>query len=432
MLRRIFRRCNNFQNDYKGLQSSPQITMKGDLMKLSQEHATRKPAFAHLKNKCASHSLSKRVKLLICLTMAAVVLAGAGVTAAAASLRNYMVTDGMVTRELISFIALDESALLEKTNMTLNQHDLTELRNTDANNYLLTVTRRHEITVTADGITGNYVVNSGNVAEALYELGIMLDNDDVCSLSLSEQIADGDVITVDRVEYATVQQDQVVDYSEYMALVKNSDTLDDDALKQGQTGVVTHVYQNKLVNGEVAESELISQSVGNVTDQTTTTQAATTQAATTQKKPQTTTSVSVPDTDSDAAVAYASNGKAVSCISTLTPSSTIWLDDNGVPLHYTAKYTGSATAYYDAYNTGLTASGRKPQKGYIAVNPKMFPYGTRLYIRTPSGSYIYGYAVAADTGGFVYNSNTIADLYFDTYEECVQFGRRNIEIYVLD
>lgn len=38
--------------------------------------------------------------------------------------------------------------------------------------------------------------------------------------------------------------------------------------------------------------------------------------------------------------------------------------------------------------------------GHIAVNPKQFPYGTELYIVSLDGKFVYGYCMAADTGGF--------------------------------
>ncbi len=70
--------------------------------------------------------------------------------------------------------------------------------------------------------------------------------------------------------------------------------------------------------------------------------------------------------------------------------------------------------------------------GRVAVDPDQIPYGTKLYIVSSDGRYVYGYAVAADTGGFVWNgSGTTVDLYMNTYSECMSFGRRTVEIYVL-
>ena len=52
---------------------------------------------------------------------------------------------------------------------------------------------------------------------------------------------------------------------------------------------------------------------------------------------------------------------------------------------------------------------------------------------TEDGSYVYGYCVAGDTGSFIYDgTGTIVDLFFNTVEECYEFGRRSVIIYVLD
>ena len=117
-------------------------------------------------------------------------------------------------------------------------------------------------------------------------------------------------------------------------------------------------------------------------------------------------------------------------VSTLTPTLNIEFDKNGVPLNYKSKMVSRATAYtYTGHNC---ATGVAPEPGYIAVNPKVIPYGTKMYIRTADGSFIYGYAVAADTGGFVSNHPTGVDLFMSTRSACISFGVRNVEIYILE
>lgn len=125
------------------------------------------------------------------------------------------------------------------------------------------------------------------------------------------------------------------------------------------------------------------------------------------------------------------NKNAVKTISPLDFN--VELDENGIPKNYSQKLTGRATAYCSTEPGGNhTATGKVAQVGYIAVNPKIIPYGTKMYIKTADNKYIYGCAVAEDTGGFVnWNNPPIADLYFDTEAECYQFGIRNIEIYIL-
>lgn len=88
------------------------------------------------------------------------------------------------------------------------------------------------------------------------------------------------------------------------------------------------------------------------------------------------------------------------------------------------------TAY--AYTGGgLTASGVPCQVGRVAVDPKVIPLGTRLYIEAYDGkSWTYGYAVASDTGGSI-KGNKI-DLYRNTESECINFGVRKAKVYVLN
>ena len=44
---------------------------------------------------------------------------------------------------------------------------------------------------------------------------------------------------------------------------------------------------------------------------------------------------------------------------------------------------------------------------------------------------MYGYAVAGDTGGAAMNGHIVVDVFYDTYEECVMFGRRDMNVYVI-
>ena len=120
----------------------------------------------------------------------------------------------------------------------------------------------------------------------------------------------------------------------------------------------------------------------------------------------------------------------VETVSPLTPSSPIELDANGRPVNYEKLITGKATAY-SPRDGGFTATGKRAQVGYVAVDPDIIPYGTELYIITSDGSIVYGYAVAEDTGGFTKSGKIAVDLFFNTYEECIEFGVRNVEIYVL-
>lgn len=87
-----------------------------------------------------------------------------------------------------------------------------------------------------------------------------------------------------------------------------------------------------------------------------------------------------------------------------------------------------ATAYTPdpAENGGwsVTALGTALRRGVVAVDPRVIPLGTELYIEG------YGYAVAEDTGGAI-KGNRI-DLLFETRSESYWFGRRTVTVYILN
>jgi 3D (Asp-Asp-Asp) domain-containing protein len=91
----------------------------------------------------------------------------------------------------------------------------------------------------------------------------------------------------------------------------------------------------------------------------------------------------------------------------------------------------SATAYTtERQQNKITATGSTARVGAIAVDPKIIPYGTLMYVEAIDGSWVYGYATAEDCGGGI-KGNKI-DLFFDTYDECIQFGVKKAVVYILE
>ena len=74
--------------------------------------------------------------------------------------------------------------------------------------------------------------------------------------------------------------------------------------------------------------------------------------------------------------------------------------------------------------TGLTHIGVPAKKGVIAVDPRVIPLGSRVYVDG------YGYALAADTGSAI-KGNRI-DVCFDTHQEALDWGMRRLKVYILE
>lgn len=83
----------------------------------------------------------------------------------------------------------------------------------------------------------------------------------------------------------------------------------------------------------------------------------------------------------------------------------------------------SATAYT---NDPITATGTKPTEGRtIAVDPKVIPYGTKVYI--PQFDRVF---IAEDCGSAI-KGNRI-DIYMNDYDRCMDWGIKTIDIYIIN
>jgi 3D (Asp-Asp-Asp) domain-containing protein len=79
----------------------------------------------------------------------------------------------------------------------------------------------------------------------------------------------------------------------------------------------------------------------------------------------------------------------------------------------------TATAYA---LRGRTARGTYVKKGTIAVDPRLIPLGTRIYV--PG----YGWGTALDTGGAI--RGNVIDLWMPSTRECFSWGVRTVQILV--
>lgn len=258
---------------------------------------------------------------------------------------------------------------------------------------VIEVTRQHAVKFTADGETKNLLVEDTTVSALLAEQGITLGKDDVVTPDLSTKITADTDVTVQRVKYEEVTAEEAIPFTE---TVTNDSSLPRGVTRvdvQGQDGVQKVTRRNKIVDGVVTESTVLSSTVLK--------EAVNQVSRVGTKDP---------------------NGYA-----TIESDGTVY-DQNGNKVNYTKLLTGKCSAYTGG---GITATGAPAAFGRVAVNPNVIPYGTKLFICSPDGKVVYGYAVASDTGGACMRNTIIADLYYDTLSECYQIGVRNMNVYIL-
>jgi len=255
-----------------------------------------------------------------------------------------------------------------------------------------------QVQVTADEISTLFYVMGGTVEQVVEEAGVVVGSHDKLNQSADAEVVDGMHIIVNRVEYR--------EFTESVKIPFETEIIYTNTLPKGKTqmryagsaGVMTQTYRECIEDGKVIATELVSEIV-------------------------TTHPV-----------------KASQLVGTITgtPVSVapfnIPLNEGGQPITYKEKFTGRATAYTsDRGDAGeYTSVAGRARVGVVAIDPKKIPYGSKLYIVSEDGSYVYGYAIAGDTGGGVMSGKTLVDLYYDTYEECVRFGVRTMNLYIIE
>ena len=284
--------------------------------------------------------------------------------------------------------------VLERTGITPAYDEVVEpsLSTPIAENMTVKVYKGKKLTITAAGKSDTVYAPNGNVYDILNQLGYNLSDDDILSVDKDSNIQDADKITIKRVKYVNETETQSVDFE---TVKKNSDEVELGKTKvqtEGKKGEALVTKKCKYVDGKKVSSETVDTKIT--------------------KEP------------IDKVVLTGTKGSNVS-----NPAGT-FTDINGNTVAYSSVVTGSGTAY-TAPAGSLTATGVTAYHGGVAVNPNIIPYGSKLYIVSTDGSFVYGYATAVDTGGALMSGTAIVDCFYNTYDECVNFGRRDVNVYIV-
>lgn len=254
------------------------------------------------------------------------------------------------------------------------------------------VNRAVDVMVTINGIEAEYTTSASTVAEFFKAKGISYSDKDIITPSLDEKITEDMEISITRAQkvvseeiidipYETVKQDNA-------SMGKNVEKV----VQPGEVGKKVQQVVTYICDGEEVAREVVSEAV--------------------MKAP--VTEIIDVGTNENVNVVVAPDGTAYT---------------------YTKMITCKATAYDDTYASNghwgaITATGKALKSGMVAVDPRVIPLGTRLYIETPDKSWVYGYAVAEDTGGAIKGNRV--DLFYPSTRTCMQFGRRDVNVYVLE
>ena len=333
-------------------------------------------------------AVSSRV-LAFCV-MVVCLVATLGVTAA--NLRLTYVTDSNGAKQVILTSATDPAKVMSLSGIQSEEGDQVYYTAFSGNLATLNIERAFSVNIQADGQTYPVKMVYGTVADALQRAGITLEGDDYTEPALDRLVTAGTPIVVHRVDYQDRVETQAIPYdTEYVyTSLYFRNTGRTTTVQHGAEGQQTVTTRDRYVDGELENSIVV--------DSTTTVQ------------------------PTNHVIKTYGAGAPVSPLT--GPDGT-----TNAPASYSKVLTGKATGYYS--KTGKGSSGLGLGYGTVAVDPDVIPYGTKLYITSTDGKFVYGYAVATDTGIAVQKGQILVDLFYETYAESVINGAIQVNVYVV-
>ena len=308
---------------------------------------------------------------------------------------TYVITDG---DRVITYTtsATDPRTVLGEAGLALDEGD-TYTTQAGIGSSEITVRRSQTIHINYYGEEITAASYGETVEQLLHRLNLSLGKDDQLSWPLSADTFDGMCLRIDHVIHQEQTYTTTISHSTSYCYDPSLPEGMEQKIVEGVDGEMLCTATVTYINGEEVSRTVLSQSV-----------------------------ISSSVEEVIAIGTGLANAPASDAAMPIITEDRIILPDGQV-LTYTGSMVCNATAYY---NQGTTATGTQARSGVIAVDPSVIPFGTRMFIISEDGDYIYGIACAEDAGDSNIIGNRI-DMWFPTRWECIQFGNRSCIVYFL-
>lgn len=329
---------------------------------------------------------------------------------------NYVITDGDLVTVHKSYSS-DPDVVLDEVGIELSEEDTYTTTYNDGVSRI-DIQRMQMVTVVYHGERSVIGTRGESVSSLLERSDIVLRAGDELSCGLDTLTFDGMVVEIVNKKIEIVEHDEVIPYETNYFEDPELEVGTEIVLIDGVDGVVHTktqiVYENgveisRQIVDETVTTEMVKRLVVRSVDRVL------------QEQPDEPEHVVSANTAAGDGTASRPKTEQIG-ENTITTST-------GTTYTYTDKLSVLATAYSCEGYTGYTFSGTVARVGAIAVDPKVIPLGTKMYVVSDDGEYVYGYCTAEDTGGLI-KGNRI-DLYFSTIDECWGFGARTCTVYIL-
>jgi uncharacterized protein YabE (DUF348 family) len=313
-------------------------------------------------------------------------------------LKRHVVINDNGNEIAIKTMKVTVKEVLEQTGIIVEDEDYISMpfdaKLTKMQKNVIEIKRAVPVLIKVDGKEYDVKTYKDTVKEVLSDNAISIDeNDKFVESQLGDKIVSNMDISIVRVDEKTVTEALSIPFK---TITKENNRLDigtKNTVRQGKEGVRQKVYTVVYENGKQIAKQLLKDIV------------------------------SVNPLDMIVEVGTVLNYKT----------------SRGDYLRFTKAINMRATSYTASFadtgkhpgdpGFGITATGATVRKGIIAVDPRVIPLGTRVYIEVPGSAADYGYAVAADVGGAV-KGNKI-DVYLPSTSASNAWGVKKVKVYIL-
>lgn len=337
----------------------------------------------------------KHIILRVASLAVAMILLSALLSQTVFAKNTYVITDGDQVRFYTTY-ATNPAEVLNQAGVELEEGDTYVTQPGDGVSEI-TIRRSQQITIHNCGERISAVSYGETLGALLNRLGIAVSEDCSISLATDSQTFDGMEVFIDRI--LELQEVYTVDipYETVICYDPAMPQGQQEVLVEGVTGQASRLANVVYVNTEEAGRTVLKETV-----------------------------VTQPVNE------VVSVGTGTSTVeSGVVIGDGYIITESGEVLTYYRSEQFKTTAYTktDEGCDDITATGTYARVGAVAVDPRVIPYGTRMFIVSNDGEYIYGIATAEDCGGGIKGNHI--DLYFDTTSECFQYGVRSCTVYFL-
>lgn len=323
---------------------------------------------------------------------------------------TYVLSDGETTEKIAVYQGDAQTALTRSAQFPAADYFISAVHG-QGDRFDVTVKQKHTIIIQADGDSMMWQTGDGLVSNILHEAGVAYSEDDVVEPALDTKLTEPMTIRITRVTRERKTETQAIPYETQTRTTGELNVGESRVAREGVAGkkelVYEYVYEDGRVISRTEVGEIVvEEAVDEIVE--------------------TGTGTAVPTTATGAAATAGTSQRSTTANGSTSTGNTVRTSGGGT-LSYSKVLSMEATAYCD---NGYTASGTAARVGAVAVDPSVIPLGSKLYITSSDGSsWIYGTAVAEDTGGAIKGNRV--DLYFNTEAECNAFGRRQALVYIL-